>query len=342
MKCLRVLPLASLLLFALAAPALAQKTDVVVLFNGDRVTGEIKSYSSGRLTLDTDIASNVSIKWNRIVSITSAKQFEIETPDGLYHYGTLAPSTPPGKLDIVSGDQTLTLDFMEVIRLSPIYQTFWRRISGSLDLGFNYQQANQYVQFTFNASANMRKPAFAMFANVSSFFTSQQGVPSSQRANFDLGYQKYLKDRWSLLGGLGLDRNLDLGLDLRASLTAAAGRDLIQTNRTLLEAFAGLTGSREVPVQGETTSELAAVLALRYSSFTYNFPKLTLSGQLSVIPYLTDSGRVRLEFQALAKREIVHDFYLSLSIFDSFDSRDPSTQQSKNDWGPVLSVGWTF
>ena len=56
-----------------------------MLFNGDRVTGEIKSYASGRLTLDTDIASNVSIKWNRIVSITSDKQFEIETPDGLYH-----------------------------------------------------------------------------------------------------------------------------------------------------------------------------------------------------------------------------------------------------------------
>jgi hypothetical protein len=69
---------------------------------------------------------------------------------------------------------------------------------------------------------------------------------------------------------------------------------------------------------------------------------VTISGQLSVIPYLTDAGRVRLEFQALAKREIIRDFYLSLSLFDSFDSRDPSTQQSKNDWGPVLSVGWTF
>jgi hypothetical protein len=299
LKSLRVL-LATGLSFGLAATALAQKTDVVLLFNGDRVTGEIKSYASGRLTLDTDIASNVSIKWNRIVSITSDKQFEIETPDGLYHYGTLAPSTPPGKLDLVSAGKTETLDFMQVIRLSPIYQTFWRRFSGSLDLGFNYQQANQYVQFTFNANASMRKPAFAMFGTISSFFTSQQGVPSSQRANLDLGYQKFLKDRWSLLGGVGLDRNLDLGLDLRASLTAAVGRDLYQTNRTLLEVFAGLTGSREVPVEGSTTSNLAAVLALRYSSFTYDFPKLTLSGQLPIIPYLTDSGRARLEAQALA------------------------------------------
>jgi hypothetical protein len=76
--------------------------------------------------------------------------------------------------------------------------------------------------------------------------------------------------------------------------------------------------------------------------FTYDFPKITVNSTLQVLPYLTDAGRVRIEFNAQAKREIVRDFYLSLSIFDSYDSRDPSTQQSKNDWGPVLSIGWTF
>lgn len=139
----RALPAAGLLLLALAGTALAQKSDVIVLFNGDRVTGEIKSYSTGRLTVDTDMAGDVSVKWNKIVSISSAKEFEIETPDGRYHYGTLAPSTPPGKLDIVSQGKTETVAFLDVVRLSPIYQTFWRRINGSLDLGFNYTQANQ-------------------------------------------------------------------------------------------------------------------------------------------------------------------------------------------------------
>ena len=76
--------------------------------------------------------------------------------------------------------------------------------------------------------------------------------------------------------------------------------------------------------------------------FTYDFPKITVNASLQLIPYLTDLGRVRVEFSGSVKREIIHDFYLSLTIFDSFDSRDPSTQQSKNDWGPVLSIGWTF
>jgi hypothetical protein len=338
----RALLVTSLFLFALAGAALGQKTDVIVLFNGDRLTGEIKSYASGRLSVSTDVASDVSVKWNKILSITSDKQFEIETTGGRYHYGTLAPSTPPGKLDIVSDGKVETIEFIDVVRLAPLYATFWRRIDGSLDLGFNYTQANQFVQFTVNANANLRKPAFATWATVSSFFTSQQGIPSSQRANFNISYQKFLKDRWSLAGGLGLDRNLDLGLDLRVSLTAAAGRDLVQTNQTSLMVFLGLTGSHEDPVQGVPSYSVAAILAGKYSAFTYDFPKVTVSATLSVIPYLTDTGRVRLEFQGQAKREIVRDFYISLSLFDSFDSRDPSTQQSKNDWGPVLAIGWTF
>jgi hypothetical protein len=312
------------------------------MFNGDHVTGEITSYSSGRITMKTDIGSDLSIKWNRIISVTSSKQFEVETTDGKYFYGTLGPSTPPGKLAVISASETETFEFLSVVRISPIYQTFWRRIDGSLDVGFNYTQANDFVQFTLNANATFRRPTFAATLTASSFFASQQGVQSSQRANLTLGYQKFRSNRWFVGGFTGLDRNLDLGLDMRITLGAGVGRYLVQTNQSSLSALVGLSGDHENPVDGEPSYEAAAIIAGRYTMFTYNFPKVTVSSLLQVIPYLTDHGRVRLEFQAQAKREIVRDFYLSLSIFDSFDSRDPSTQQSKNDWGPVLSIGWTF
>lgn len=342
MKSPRALPLAGLLLFALAGAALAQKTDVIVLFNGDHVTGEIKSYATGRLSVETDIGSDLSLKWNRITSIASDKQFEIETTDGAYYYGTLAPSTPPGKLAIVSESGTQEFGFFDVVRISPIAQTFWRRWDGSLDLGFNYTQASSIVQLNLNANAIFRRPTFAATASINTFFSSQNGVPSSQRANFTLGYQKFLKDRWLVAGFGGIDRNLDLGLNLRVTIGAGYGRYFIQTNRTTFGALLGISLDHEDPVTGTASYEAAAVIGAQYSTFTYDFPKITVNSTLQVLPYLTDSGRVRVEFNVQAKREIVRDFYLSLSIFDSYDSRDPSTQQAKNDWGPVLSIGWTF
>jgi len=342
MKSPRALPAAGLMLFALASAALAQKTDVIVMFNGDHVTGEIKTYATGRLSVETDIGSDLSLKWNRITSITSDKQFEVETTDGTYHYGGLAPSTPPGRLVVVADGQSKELEFLDVVRISPIAQTFWRRWDGSLDLGFNYTQASAIVQLNLNANAIFRRPTFAATAALNTFFSSQNGVPSSQRANFSLGYQKFLKDRWLVAGFGGLDRNLDLGINLRVTIGAGYGRYFVQTNRTSFAGLLGLSLDHEDPVSGTSSYEVAAVLGAQFSTFTYDFPKITVNSTLQVLPYLTDSGRVRVEFNVQAKREIVRDFYLSLSVFESFDSRDPSTQQAKNDWGPVLSLGWTF
>jgi hypothetical protein len=45
--------LLAIALLSPAVPAVAQKTDVIELVNGDRVTGEIKTYDQGRLTVDT-------------------------------------------------------------------------------------------------------------------------------------------------------------------------------------------------------------------------------------------------------------------------------------------------
>jgi len=336
------LPTAVVWILAASSSALAQRTDVIVLFNGDRVTCEIRSYSAGRLSVKTDIASDISVKWNRIVSITSSKQFEIETADGFVHYGTLAPSDPPGKLRVVSEAETEDLDFLSVVRISPMFESFWRRWQGSVNLGFNYTQANDYVQFTFSGDADFRRPSFELAVSLSVFFTSQANVPSNQRASFLTQYEKFLADRWLVIGFGGIDRNIQLGLDWRYSLGGAYGRDLVNTNQTRLTTAAGLVGMHEEPVTGSSTNDLAAIVAAQFSHFTYDFPKVTFGASLSVIPYLTQSGRVRVSFNASAKREIARDFYLTLTIFDDFDNRDPSTGQPKNDWGPTLALGYTF
>ena len=54
---------AILILFCLAPVARAAKTDVVVLINGNDVTGEIKSLEFGELRYSTDSMGTVSIDW---------------------------------------------------------------------------------------------------------------------------------------------------------------------------------------------------------------------------------------------------------------------------------------
>jgi hypothetical protein len=162
-----------------ASPAFTPKTASSSAANGDRMTGEIKSYSQGRLTLDTPAAGWISVKWNNILSIQSEKQFDFETIDGLHHYGALAPSDPPGKLLIVSGLESLAVGFFDVFDISPVHQHFWRRWDGSLNLGFNYTQSSHLVQFNLSADATYRVRKYQLVTNLSSFFSRQDDATAT-------------------------------------------------------------------------------------------------------------------------------------------------------------------
>ena len=51
--------------------ARAEKTDIVVLKNGDKITGEVKGLERGKLEFSTDSMGTVSIEWEDIQEILS-------------------------------------------------------------------------------------------------------------------------------------------------------------------------------------------------------------------------------------------------------------------------------
>jgi len=51
---------------------------------------------------------------------------------------------------------------------------------------------------------------------------------------------------------------------------------------------------------------------------------------------------VRTQFDGKIKREIVRDFSVGFTIYDSYDSDPPSADARKNDVGFSLTIGWTF
>ena len=62
----------SILIFLLGySPLFAEKTDAVVLVNGDRITGDIKKLERGKLEFKTDDMGSVYIDWTKITKITS-------------------------------------------------------------------------------------------------------------------------------------------------------------------------------------------------------------------------------------------------------------------------------
>ena len=77
----------------LGAPvARAERTDVIVLINGDSVTGEIKELDRGLLRYKTDSAGTLLVEWEDVVTLSSKDSFEVKTTSGGRFFGSLTAS----------------------------------------------------------------------------------------------------------------------------------------------------------------------------------------------------------------------------------------------------------
>jgi small nuclear ribonucleoprotein (snRNP)-like protein len=79
--------------------------DVIVMKNGDRVTGSIVSKSGKDVTIKTDKFGVVTTAWADVESVRADKPVNLVLQDGRTVQGTLA--TVDGKVEVVSKDATL-------------------------------------------------------------------------------------------------------------------------------------------------------------------------------------------------------------------------------------------
>ena len=330
-------------LLLLAGPVLAQRTDVLVLDNGNTITGEVKSLQQGKLKYKTDDIDTIYVKWEYIRSLTSSNFFEVETERGEHFYGMLAAGTNDHELAVVGPTQAVVLDMDRVVKIMPIKQTFWGRVDGSLNLGASFTSADKIFQYSLESDATYRQRRYKVSVSLSSIQTRQESRDDIVRENLDFIYTRYHRERYFSAGSLSFSRNTELGIDFRSQLGYGIGRNFIQNNRSNLGALVGLAVSRETPIGGDPSKyNLAGVFGTRYHFFLYNFPKTDILAELTLQPGVTDWPRLRVEFNTSFRREFFKDFTANFSIYDSYDSDPPEDAVANHDYGVILSVGWIF
>lgn len=331
------------LALACSLPAWAQRrTDVVTLANGDRITGEIAELDRGRLEFKTDDAGTIFFEWDKITRVEAARQFEISTSDGRRFLGSLGPSSDRSIL-IDVGTGTVTLSMGEVTRITPIGASLWKRLDGSVDAGFSYTQSSGIAQLNFNSDTVFRRPAF-LFQLTTSATLIREGDESERddRGSVDFSYVRYVGRRWFATGAARVERNESLGLTLRSQLGGRVGLRLVDSNRARLEVGGGAVANHEDGIDTEPTKNVEGLLGLKTSYYTYDRPRTNVDASVNYYPGLSDWGRRRLQLNAAVKRELWKDFFAALNIYDTFDSRPPSPDASRNDVGIVISLGWSY
>lgn len=315
--------------------------DTVRLKNGDRITCEITSLNRGVLAISTDPLGKVSVHWGQVAGLESPRAFNLQLASGERYFGSLQASPPDQIIMALSAGGAVTVPLTDVVALVPIGRSFWRRLDGTLDVGFSFAQANLETRATLNSTTNYRSQHYHLGLTLSSQVTTREDVEREYRADIHLNLSRYLSRRWYVIGWGAFQQNDELALDLRLVGGAGVGRELVHTNRRLWSIYGGAAFTRELYVGEPTAESTEAAFGGQLDFFAPEDSDFSITNR--AVSYVNIGGRrrVRLELQGSWRHEFLDDFYWSLNGFESFDS-DPPADEKKNDSGVSVAFGWKF
>jgi putative salt-induced outer membrane protein YdiY len=319
----------------------AQETDVLLLRNGDELTGELKGLQRGQVTYKTDGMSTIYVKWPRVITATTDKQFEIHLEDGRTYFGSLKASDTPHRLIIRSSPDTLEVPTQSVVQLTRLGSGFWRRLSGSLSLGFDFTQQNSKVDLSTSATVAYAIELHRLELTFNGSFSRQDEASTISRRDLDLWWTREYSKVWFWSVAGQLQENSQLSLDFSVAIGTGPGRIFINTNRVILTTWIGPFYRREIYEGEDPRTAVPLALATDFELFSWAGLSTDLSSRLVVAPVLNDAGRWQINFTAQLKREILNNFYLTIGVSEYFDS-DPPTDANKNDFSLNTSFSWTF
>jgi len=339
-----------IVLVILGCPATAfakHDDDVVVLKNGDRLTGEIKGMQRGELKIKADyMAEAVRLDWSRVERIESKSTFIISLVNGelITSVMRLLPTNSDEIANFVIGssNDALRVHQSDVIRIIPADPAFWKRIEGSIDFGLSYTSGNDQYQTQLTATTTYRTGDHSFTTSIDSAFSGQPEADSTARNQFTFDYRKQLTPRFYAGGLFDLLQSDQQSLKLRTSIGGLIGRNMVQTEQTRLSIFGGIVGTREhysTPIAQPTSINADALAGVDFS--TFRFKTTDIRSRFSLFPSLTTPGRMRLQATSDLHIKIVKDLYWGFHVYENFDSKPP-VRADKNELGVSTSLGWKF
>ena len=329
------------------ANAEVKRKDVVIMKNGDHLTGEVKKLENGVLYVTTDYFSgSIGLDWSQVERIESTAAFQVTLKNGQRAVGTIEKLPLKDALGSdfrvrAQGAETQS-SALDVVSIEPQQSGFWRQLTGSADFGYDFTSGNSQTSLASSASANYLGTKWLGGATFTSSFSGQSGGSKTDTVEVQTLDGLFVSPKSFLMGLGDFLHSSQQNLTLRTTLGAGYGHYWLHTNHNTFAWVAGVAYTHEKfePVAGQSTDQnVEALLGAQYELFRFN--RYGLQSMSLVYPGLSDAGRIRLTTKTTFTVKLTGNFHTDLSFWDNFDSRPPFNSK-RNDLGISDSFGWTF
>ena len=339
------------ILFFLTAPLFARdKTDLLVMKNGDHMTCEVKGLDTGVLYVSFDyIDGTASVDWSKVARLESKQPFIVRTEDGTVYTGALRTAETsagrPVKIEVVEDEaHEVEIDRSKIIGMTGIADKFWDRFNGQVNFGINYSKGNQSTQFSFGSQTDYIRERWSAGVKFDSNLASSVGANASTRNSVNLTVLRLLQRKNWYYAGLGdFLQSSEQGISHQSGLGGGLGRYLKNTNRTSISVLGGAvwqtTTYNQPGVPSNTQDVLGALIYGDVKVFRFSKTNLDVSGAL--LPALSEPGRIYMSTNATYYVKLLWDLKWNVSFYGNWDNRPPAGL-SGSDYGTTSGLSWSY
>lgn len=326
--------------------------DKVVMVNGDRLTGKIIKKDGDSITIQTEMAGTVKIKWNAVAEVLSDEPMSLTTADGKVLEGNIA--TEESRFIIkLSEDETVVVEKKELktIRTPEEQKNFElqakrlreRKItdfwSGTIDAGFSMTAGNSDTHsFTFGLRGVREMPdnKFTVYANALQVRNSTSGETKITAQSVWTGarYDVDINKKWFAFSSGDFEYNKPQKLNIRAVLGGGAGYHAVRKDRINLDFTGGMTNNYENFSDGVKRNS-AELLFGEEAKIKIN-GRVRFNNRFVFYPNVSRFGNFRSLLDASLQTDINSWLGWQLTVGNRYNSR-PVSQTEKNDF--LMSTG---
>jgi putative salt-induced outer membrane protein YdiY len=336
----------------LCACALSARADLLVLKNGDRVTGSIVKKDAKSITIKSDTFGVITAPWEQVESITADKPLTVILKDGKSVQGTL--STTGGKVEVATKDARISVAPMEVetLRNAAEEQAYQRMLKPGLgqlwvatgSLGFAGTAGNAKTQtFTtgFAASRTTRhdKTTLTFSSIAASALVNGTNSDTAEAVRGGIGYDHNVSPRVfaSVFNADEFDKFQNL--DLRFVLGGGFGVHLVKNDRSHLDFSGGGDYNHESFSNGVHRGTAEFYWGDDYS---YQLSKaVSLIQTYRMFNNLSNTGEYRVNFDLGLSTKLTKWLNWSAAASDRYLS-NPSPGRKRNDFLYTTGIGVTL
>jgi hypothetical protein len=335
----------------MVAPVLARdSTDVIVMKNGDHLTGEIKGLDSGVLYISMQyILGTSQVQWSKVDHIESKQLFLVKTEGGSVYTGALATAQGaegrPMTIEVVeSSSKQVALERPTVVQMDQTSENFWKRFNGQINSGITYTKGNQSTQYNLGSELSYPRERWSAVASFNSNLSTSTGVTATTRNQLNLGAQRLLRwQNWFYAGEAGLLQSSEQGINQQGNIGGGIGRYLANTNHATIYLLGGIAWQRtdyapSVFVNG-TQNVATGLVSGGLKLFRFNKTNVSLTG--NVFPAFSQPGRVYTNVNASYYIKISGSLSWNVSFYGNWDNQPPPTF-SGSDYGTSSGLSITF